>query len=191
MIEQARRALHHAPGALVVGVERAQRVQLDPAAHLLGEALLVGAQVRLQALAVLGAALGAAEARQAQPHLAHAHLGEQRGQQRDRLGVDGRVIRAERLGPDLPELPVAAGLARARGGRSSTDTRASPAGGACACRARRRPGRPARSPPGAASATARRRRRSVNISLRTMSVDSPTPRANSSVASKTGVSIRS
>ena len=31
----------------------------------------------------------------------------------------------------------------------------------------------------------------VNISLRTMSVDSPTPRANSSVASNTGVSIRS
>ena len=30
----------------------------------------------------------------------------------------------------------------------------------------------------------------VNISLRTMSVDPPTPRANSSVSSKAGVSIR-
>ena len=30
----------------------------------------------------------------------------------------------------------------------------------------------------------------VNISLRTMSVASPTPRANSSVSSKAGVSIR-
>ena len=62
VVEQPRRARHHAPGALVIGVERAQRVQLDPAAHLLGEARLVRAQVRLQQLAVGGPALAAAEA---------------------------------------------------------------------------------------------------------------------------------
>jgi len=67
----------------------------------------VGTQVRLQALAVLSAPLGAAEAREAQTRIAHAHLGEQRVQEHDRLGVDGRVLGAERLGADLPELAVA------------------------------------------------------------------------------------
>ena len=94
----------------MVGVEGAQRVQLDAAAHVLGEALLVLAQVGLQAFAVLGAAVGAAEARQPQAHLAHAHRAQQRGEQGDRLGVDGGVVGAKRLGADLPELAEAPGL---------------------------------------------------------------------------------
>ena len=96
---------------VVVGVERAQRVELDPGAHLLGELRLVRAQVGLQALAVLAARLGAAEARQAQarPRARPISL-EQRGEQRDRLGVDGGIVGAERLGADLPELAVAPGL---------------------------------------------------------------------------------
>jgi hypothetical protein len=70
----------------------------------------VRAQVSPQAIAILAPARGAAEARDAQSHLAHAHLREQRRQQHDRLGVDGRILRAERLRADLPELPVATGL---------------------------------------------------------------------------------
>ena len=49
---------------------------------------------------------------------------------------------------------------RARGGRSSTGTTASPAGGACACRVRRTRGRRARCPRDAASARGRRHPRS-------------------------------
>ena len=74
------------------------------------ERALVRAQVLLQALAVLRPRVRAAEARQAQAHVAHAHPGEQRGEQGDRLGVDGGVVRSERLRADLPELPVAARL---------------------------------------------------------------------------------
>ena len=92
------------------GVERAQRVQLDALAHLLGELLGVGAQMRLQALAVLVAGGRAAEARQAQADRGDVQLVEQRGEQADRLGVDRGVLGAERLGADLPELAVAPGL---------------------------------------------------------------------------------
>ncbi len=107
MVEQPGRALHHRTRARVIGVEGAQRVVLDARADILGELLLVGTQVGLQALAVLAAALGASEARESQAHLSDLELGEQRGQQHDRLGVHGRVLRAQRLGPHLPELAVA------------------------------------------------------------------------------------
>ena len=110
VVAQQRRVAHHRKRAGVFGVERAQRVQLDPAAHLLGELGLVRAQVGLQPLAVLAPAGDAAEAGEPQPQLAHAELGEQRCEQRDQLGVDGRVLGADRLGADLPELPVAPGL---------------------------------------------------------------------------------
>src|SRR5580692_2495456 len=66
--------------------------------------------MRLQPLAILASALDAAEAGKAQPETAYAHLREQRHQQRDRLGVHGGILGAERLGADLPELPVASGL---------------------------------------------------------------------------------
>ena len=67
----------------------------------------MGAQVRLQTLAVLAARLRATEAGQPQPYPAHAHLAKQRREQDDRLGVDGGVVGAERLGTDLPELAIA------------------------------------------------------------------------------------
>ena len=112
LVEQPRRVCHHAPRALVVGVERAQRVQLDPrrARPRRGSAR-ARAGGPAAARGTRRGVVGAAEARQAQPAPSRTPmLAEQRGEQRDRLGVDGRVVGAERLGADLPELPVAAGL---------------------------------------------------------------------------------
>ena len=160
VVEQQRRGPHHLARAGVVGVEGAQRVQLDPRAHLRRE---------LRARWLAGGPGGARDTRRAPRGCrGWTAAGAQPGtpisassvaEQDDRLGVDGRVLGADRLGPDLPELAVAARPGGARGGRSSTGTRASRAGGACACRARCRRGRPARCPPGAASASARSRRR--------------------------------
>ena len=64
---------------------------------------------------------------------------------------------------------------------------ASPAAAACACRARCRRGRSRRWPRASASAISWSVK--VNICFWTTSVDSPTPCANRSVSSKTGVSI--
>ena len=66
--------------------------------------------MRLQSLAVLNTRRGAAETAKTEPDIAHAELCKQRGKQRDRLGVDGGVIGADRLGADLPELAVAPSL---------------------------------------------------------------------------------
>ena len=68
------------------------------------------AQVGGQALAVLGARVEAAQRAQAQAQAAHVELAQQRVQQRDRLGVDGGVVGADGLGPELPELAEAPGL---------------------------------------------------------------------------------
>ena len=122
--------------------------------------VLVGAQVGLQLLAVGGARLRACRGwRSAARTPRDAERVEQLGQQHDELGVHGRVVRADRLRADLPELAVAARLRRLVAVERSTGTRASRAGAACACRARRRRGRPAPCPPGAGSASARPRRR--------------------------------
>ena len=105
-VQQAGRVLHHRAGAGVFGVERPQGVQVDAGPDLLGELALVGAQVGGEALAVGAPALGTAEAREAQPHLAHAERAQQGAGKGDRLGVEGGVLRAQCLGPHLPELPV-------------------------------------------------------------------------------------
>ena len=110
LVEEQRRVRHHLAGAGVLGVERAQRVQLDARPDLLGEPVLVRTQVRLQAVAVLPARLGTAEARQAQARLSDPQVGKQSGQKRDRLGVHRGIVGAQRLRPDLPELPVTARL---------------------------------------------------------------------------------
>src|SRR3977135_2696834 len=94
----------------MVGVKRAQRVELDPCPYLIRESLLMCPQMRLQALAVLAPGLRAAEARQGQLHMTDPHLVSQARAQRDRLGVERRVVRPERLGPHLPELTIATGL---------------------------------------------------------------------------------
>src|SRR6202035_1404851 len=63
-----------------------------------------------QLLALLAAPLWAAEARETQPDIPDPNIPQERRQQRDRLGVDRGVLRAERLRPHLPELAVAPGL---------------------------------------------------------------------------------
>src|SRR6478752_286887 len=70
----------------------------------------MGAQVGLQAVAIRGAGLRSAEARQSEPEPADARLGQQRREQDDRLCVERGVVGAERLGPHLPELAIAARL---------------------------------------------------------------------------------
>ena len=142
---------------------------------------LVLAQVGLQQLAVAARAsracrgwraAGAARARPSSPSSACSSTIE--------LGVDGSGRRS-RSPRRRPARTGGSGRpAGARGGRTRRGTRASPAAAACACRARGRRGRPARCPRGAASASAAASSK-VNISFCTMSVDSPTPRANSSV----------
>src|SRR4051812_25710640 len=52
-VDQPRRVRHHPLGGLVLGVERAQRVEVDPGSNLLQELASVRAQVRLELLAVL------------------------------------------------------------------------------------------------------------------------------------------
>ena len=94
----------------MIAVEGAQRIQLDPGPDLLRELVLVGVEVGLERLAVLAPAGRVSEAREPQAHLTHAHLPQQPGEQSDRLGIEGRVLRADRLGADLPELPKAPGL---------------------------------------------------------------------------------
>ena len=80
------------------------------AAHLLGQLALVRAQVVLE-VAPVGLARGRrAEAREPQPQPARADRLQQLGEQQDQLGVDRRVVGADRLGADLPELPEAPGL---------------------------------------------------------------------------------
>ena len=94
----------------MVGVEGAQRVDVDPLAHVLGELALVGAQVRLQLLEIGAPRLQRAEAAEPQLDPGDAELAEQVGEQDDRLGVGERRVAADRLGADLVELAVAAGL---------------------------------------------------------------------------------
>ena len=60
-IEQARRTGHDLASARVVGVEGAQRVEIDAPPHLRGQGVLVLVQVGLQLGAVGGAHLGRAE----------------------------------------------------------------------------------------------------------------------------------
>ena len=74
-LDDRRRARHHRPRPLVVGVEGAQRVDVDPLAHVLGELALVRAQVRLQLLQVGAARVERAEAAEPQLDPRHAELG--------------------------------------------------------------------------------------------------------------------
>ena len=188
-VEQSRRVRHHRARPGVVGVEGAQRVQLDPLAHVVGQLVLARTQVVLQLVAVRGAGGGRPERPQPQPQPADRQRVEQLGEQQDRLGVERRVVGAQRLETDLPELPVAAGL----GALAAEEARQVPEPHRlgrrcmpCSTYARQTGAVPSgrrvidRPPPSS----------NVYISLRTMSVASPTPRANRSVVSNTGVSIR-
>ena len=70
----------------------------------------MGVQVRFQLLQVGAPRVERAEAAEPQLHPRHPQLGEQVGEQHDRLGVGERRVGADRLGADLVELAVAAGL---------------------------------------------------------------------------------
>ena len=70
------------------------------------------AQERLQLLAVLRAGGGSAQARQPQPGALDPGGLEQVGQEDDQLSVGLGRVGADRLGAELPELPVAASLRR-------------------------------------------------------------------------------
>ena len=170
----------------VVGVERAHRVQVDPVADLLGQLVLVCAQEDLELLAVLGSRLRGAEARQLQPvvtgprarRAGRPAARSARRRSRARSSRSPRRRPARTGGSDLAAAP--------RRGRTSTGTRASPAARACASRAGGTPGTPARCPPGRSVSERPAPSSNVYISFCTMSVASPTPRANSSVASNVG-----
>jgi hypothetical protein len=111
-VEQLGRRRHDRPRSRVVGVERPQRIGLEASAHLLRELAGVLAQVRAKLLPVVGAGLRCAEARQPQAKPRHDVPGQHLGEQKDELGVEGGVVGAERLRPDLGELAETAGLGR-------------------------------------------------------------------------------
>ena len=146
---------HHPPGALVVGVERAQRVQVEPRPHLLGELALAPAKVVAQLLDVGRARLRRCRGSRAAAARPAPGVTQQLGQQQDQLGVERRVVGAERLGADLGELAEAAGLRRLVAEERAPVPELHRLRRACACRARRRRGRSPPCPPGAASASAR------------------------------------
>ena len=95
----------------MVGVEGPQRVGVDAPAHVLGQLVLAGAQVPAQLLSVGAPRLGVAQAGEPQP-AAHAVAVQQVRQQQDQLRVQRGIVGAQRLGPDLGELAIAARLGR-------------------------------------------------------------------------------
>ncbi len=95
-------------GPLVV--EHPQRVELDAAVGLGVQTADARAQPLAQPGAVVGAVLGVAERGQVQHRLRQAERAVRLVGEGDELGVERRVVGAERLGADLGELPLAAGL---------------------------------------------------------------------------------
>ena len=97
--------------ALVLGVEDAQRIDVEARLRVLrelaAEALQIGHEQR-----AIGRAAGAVADRVELELEAveQPELGEPGRLQRDHLGVDGRIVRAERLDAELPVLAVAAAL---------------------------------------------------------------------------------
>ena len=109
-VQQQRRVAHDLLGAAVLGVEGAQRVEVDAIAHVGAQALGVGAQEGGQALAIRGARVEAAQRAEAQAQAADVELAQEGVQEDDQLGVHRGIVGADGLGPDLPELPEAPGL---------------------------------------------------------------------------------
>ena len=111
-VEHRRRLGHHRPGPLVLGVEGAQRVQRRSApAPRFESSPSLRAQVGDQLLA--GSRRRDSErAEAAEPQLdpRHPEAAQQLVEQDDHLGVDERRLGADRLGAELVELAVAAGL---------------------------------------------------------------------------------
>ena len=163
--------------------------EVDPLAHVRRQLRLAPAQVSLQLVSVGGPGVERAEAAEPQPNARNAELPEQLVEQDDQLGVDQGRVRADRLGADLVELPEAARLralvAEVRAPVPELHRLGEPVHalldvgaeiGAVPSGRRVSP-----RPPWSVE---------LNISFCTMSVDPPTPRANSSLSSNAGVSIR-
>ena len=146
-LDDRRRARHHPPRPLVVGVEGAQRVDRRSA-----RARPSRARPRARAGGP-SAPPGRRGARPSEPRLPSRSStpgtpssAEQVGEQHDHLGVGERRVGADRLDPDLVELAVAAGLGALVAEERARRRRASPAAPVCASRARGRRGRSAPSP---------------------------------------------
>ena len=94
----------------MVGVERAQRVLLEPRAHLLRQLVLARAQECPELVDVVARVSGVPRLDEPQPRRPRAGPLEDLGQQEDQLSVERGVVGAERLGVDLGELAEAARL---------------------------------------------------------------------------------
>ena len=106
-----RRAAHDPLVALVLGVEDAQRVDVEPRLRVLRELAAEALEVVHEQRAVGGPAGAVADRVELELEaVEQAELGVPGRLQRDHLGVDGRVVRAERLHAELPVLAVAAAL---------------------------------------------------------------------------------
>ena len=92
-------------GDVVEGAERVARSLLPRCLVEFSRVLL---EPRAQLLQVRGAALRVADGIQLEPVLRHAEAPEERVVELDHLGVERRILRADRLDVQLPVLAVAA-----------------------------------------------------------------------------------
>ncbi len=100
----------HGLAARVLAIEDAQRVLLDALLALGAELAPVRAEKGSQRLQIGAAGLGIPERVQLHPDALEPHGGEELHRQVDELGLLRRGGHAIRLGANLPELSVAAGL---------------------------------------------------------------------------------
>ena len=110
MIDQPGRAFGQRLHGRVLGVEDAQRVGVQAAACVLVELVGMLLEVGDQRRTVLAPLFRLAQAVELQPPVRQAQLAPQRHGQQDQLGIHLRPGKAQRLGADLVELPVAAAL---------------------------------------------------------------------------------
>ena len=97
--------------ALVLGVEDAQRVDVEPRLRVLRELAAEALEVLDEQRPIGRTARPVADRVELQLEAAQqAELAEPGRLQRDHLGIDGRVVRAERLDAELPVLAVATAL---------------------------------------------------------------------------------
>src|SRR5512145_148899 len=105
-LEEARSLLEDRLAGRHLAVEHPERVALDPLIAVAAELTSAPAEPALQLLQVGGAAGGVTDGVELQLGL-HAEPGEEVLEERDLLGVDGRLGDAEGLAADLVELAVA------------------------------------------------------------------------------------
>src|SRR4029079_3273581 len=102
-------AAHDPLIALVLGIEDAQRVDLEPRQRILGELAAEALEVGDEQAAIGRAAGGVADRVQLQLEPAEqAELAEPGGLERDDLGVDGGVVGSQGLHTELNVLAIEA-----------------------------------------------------------------------------------